>query len=141
MNEGKKDRRDPIRAVKPRNFVAKNAVATTSGAGAHKDKKKAMKQGEVKHKKTEYAEHLEQALKNRIAEDEQEYNKFRVGQKVTYKNIPSVVTAVDYDDDAVKIRSLGKPYPNTGDMETEVDPGWKFLTPERHYNPNSLVNK
>ncbi len=35
-------------APKPRNFVAKNA--TTSGAGAHKDKKKAEKQGDVKHK-------------------------------------------------------------------------------------------
>jgi hypothetical protein len=34
---------------KPRNFVAKNAK--TSGAGAHKDKKKAEKQGDVKHKK------------------------------------------------------------------------------------------
>lgn len=38
---------------KPRNFVAKNAMATTSGAGAHKDKKKASKQGDVKHKKKE----------------------------------------------------------------------------------------
>jgi hypothetical protein len=46
MKEWKKDRKAP---VKPRNFVAKNA--TTSGAGAHKDKKKAAKQGEVKHKK------------------------------------------------------------------------------------------
>jgi hypothetical protein len=36
--------------AKPRNFVAKNAKATTSGAGAHKDKKKAEKQGEFKHK-------------------------------------------------------------------------------------------
>ena len=33
----------------PRNFVAKNAKS--SGAGAHKDKKKAEKQGSVKHKK------------------------------------------------------------------------------------------
>jgi hypothetical protein len=33
---------------KPRNFVAKNAIQ--SGAGAHKDKKKADKQGDVKHK-------------------------------------------------------------------------------------------
>jgi hypothetical protein len=33
----------------PRNFVAKNAK--TGGAGAHKDKKKAEKQGNVKHKK------------------------------------------------------------------------------------------
>jgi len=37
-------------APKPRNFVAKNAI--NSGAGAHKDKKKAMKQGEQKHKKS-----------------------------------------------------------------------------------------
>ncbi len=36
-------------APKPRNFVAKNQK--TSGAGAHKDKKKAEKQGDVKHKK------------------------------------------------------------------------------------------
>lgn len=41
-----------ISSSKPRNFVAKNAKATTSGAGAHKDKKKAEKQGDVKHKKT-----------------------------------------------------------------------------------------
>lgn len=35
---------------KPRNFVAKNAK--TSGAGAHKDKKRAAKQGSDKHKKS-----------------------------------------------------------------------------------------
>jgi hypothetical protein len=35
--------------TKPRNFVAKNAIQ--SGAGAHKDKKKAEKQGDIKHKK------------------------------------------------------------------------------------------
>jgi hypothetical protein len=52
--EGKTQKQE---APKPRNFVAKNAMATTSGAGAHKDKKKAMKQGEVKHKgKVEMAE-------------------------------------------------------------------------------------
>jgi hypothetical protein len=36
-------------APKPRNFVAKNAKM--GGAGQHKDKKKAEKQGDVKHKK------------------------------------------------------------------------------------------
>lgn len=41
---------------KPRNFVAKNAMKTTSGAGAHKDKKKALKQGDVKHKQKQFAE-------------------------------------------------------------------------------------
>jgi hypothetical protein len=40
---------EKIAQTKPRNFVAKNAVKT--GAGAHKDRKKADKQGDVKHKK------------------------------------------------------------------------------------------
>lgn len=40
-----------VKSSTPRNFVAKNAKATTSGAGAHKDKKRAEKQGDVKHKK------------------------------------------------------------------------------------------
>ena len=44
--EGDKDK---VPANKPRNFVAKNAKM--GGAGAHKDKKKAAKQGDVKHKK------------------------------------------------------------------------------------------
>jgi hypothetical protein len=41
-------KQETIPTSKPRNFVAKNA--TTSGAGAHKDKKKAEKQGDTKHK-------------------------------------------------------------------------------------------
>ncbi len=45
LEEGKTQKQE---TPKPRNFVAKNA--TTSGAGAHKDKKKAAKQGDVKHK-------------------------------------------------------------------------------------------
>lgn len=48
--------------AKPRNFVAKNAI--NSGAGAHKDKKKAAKQGDVKHKKKEIAE-ISDELRNR----------------------------------------------------------------------------
>ena len=39
-----------IPASKPRNFVAKNAMKTTSGAGQHRDKKKEQKQGYEKHK-------------------------------------------------------------------------------------------
>ena len=41
--------KDFIPASKPRNFVAKNSK--TAGAGAHKDKKRADKQGDIKHKK------------------------------------------------------------------------------------------
>jgi hypothetical protein len=42
--------KDFIPASKPRNFVAKNSK--TAGAGQHKDKKRAEKQGDVKHKKS-----------------------------------------------------------------------------------------
>ena len=46
--------KDFIPASKPRNFVAKNSK--TAGAGAHKDKKRAEKQGDVKHKNKQYDE-------------------------------------------------------------------------------------
>ena len=46
--------KDIIPASKPRNFVAKNQK--TAGAGAHKDKKRAAKQGDVKHKKQDVDE-------------------------------------------------------------------------------------
>jgi len=44
--------KDFVPASKPRNFVAKNQK--TAGAGAHKDKKKAEKQGDVKHKQKQF---------------------------------------------------------------------------------------
>lgn len=47
---------------KPRNFVAKNAIQ--SGAGAHKDKKKAQKQGDVKHKNKDFAETFTDTVKD-----------------------------------------------------------------------------
>jgi hypothetical protein len=54
-----------IEPPKPRNPVAKNANAGIGGgaAGAHKDKKKAAKQGDVKHKNKEMAEGLPQTLR------------------------------------------------------------------------------
>jgi hypothetical protein len=73
-------------------------------------------------------------------------NDFRVGQKVIYttsngQKFPSIVTAVDFDEDAVKIKSANnKPFPNSGgDIEIVVDPGWKFLTPEPGVDPNSVI--
>jgi DNA repair exonuclease SbcCD ATPase subunit len=50
-----------IDASKPRNFVAKNAKM--GGAGAHKDKKKAQKQGDTKHKQKAVAEEAAQGSK------------------------------------------------------------------------------
>jgi hypothetical protein len=68
--ENKKGVRAVKHTVKPRNPVAKNAMATVGGgaAGAHKDKKKAAKQGEVKHKNKEpaYESKLWAALGRRI---------------------------------------------------------------------------
>ena len=52
-----------------RNFVAKHAKSTTSGAGIHKDKKKAMKRGERKYKNSlTYMEHLENLLWKKLNE-------------------------------------------------------------------------
>jgi hypothetical protein len=63
----KKNKVASIEPSKPRNFVAKNAI--NAGAGAHKDKKKAMKQGDVKHKKLDYAESLELRLAQKLSEE------------------------------------------------------------------------
>ena len=119
---------------KPRNFVAKNAKM--GGAGQHKDKKKAEKQGDVKHKKNPMSNVSEGTPGN----------DFRVGQKVIYtasngQKFPSIVIAVDFDEDAVKIKSANnKPFPNSGgDIEMVVDPGWKFLTSEPRVDPNSII--
>lgn len=124
-----------IPATKPRNFVAKNQQ--TAGAGAHKDKRKAEKQGDVKHKKDRVP--MESVV-------EATGSDFRVGQRVIYttgrgEKFPSIVTAVDFDEDAVKIKSANnKPFPNNGgDIEMVVDPGYKFLTPEPRVDPNSII--
>jgi len=55
--------KDFIPASKPRNFVVKNQK--TAGAGAHKDKKRADKQGDVKHKKP-----YEQGVAERVRDPE-----------------------------------------------------------------------
>ena len=48
---------------KPRNFVAKNA-SLAGKAGQHKDKKKAEKQGDVKHKNKEYSESVAERVRD-----------------------------------------------------------------------------
>jgi len=70
--------------LKPRNFVAKNALS--SGAGKHKDKKKAEKQGDFKHKSREYAESAEiDAFKAAGGEIQQlPYKKPRAKDKTNY---------------------------------------------------------
>ena len=48
--------KDFVPASKPRNFVAKNSK--TAGAGQHKDKKRAEKQGDVKHKAKQFEQNV-----------------------------------------------------------------------------------
>jgi hypothetical protein len=55
--------KDFVPASKPRNFVAKNSK--TAGAGAHKDKKRAEKQGDVKHKQKQFEEDAEQGTNSK----------------------------------------------------------------------------
>jgi hypothetical protein len=102
MNEGKKDRRDPIRTIKARNPVAKNATSAIGGgaAGAHKDKKKAMKQGEVKHKNAEYAEHLELSLRKAVTENFNAEYDDEAG--MADNNLETLKRAVDGIDDVIQ---------------------------------------
>ena len=70
VEENKKGVRAPKRTTKPKNPVAKNAFAAIGGgaAGAHKDKKKAAKQGDTKHKASAYESMLEAALQSALME-------------------------------------------------------------------------
>ena len=55
--------------LEQRNWVAKNASSTTkNAAGAHKDRKKAEKQGDIKHKNKDYFEHLETLFAEKLDE-------------------------------------------------------------------------
>lgn len=64
ISEYKKNRKAPKFNIKPRTGHA----PTQTGAGAHKDKKKAEKQGDFKHKKKEIEESFEQRLARRLDE-------------------------------------------------------------------------
>jgi hypothetical protein len=61
MNEGKRGYKEikhvasPKKPIKKRNPVAHAAQSVAKGSGAHKDKKKADKQGDMKHKKSEFS--------------------------------------------------------------------------------------
>ena len=74
-----------VEPPKPRNFVAKNAINT--GAGAHKDKKKAVKQGDVKHKHKEIAETSEHklSLMLEMASVQSQINELKQSTKDSYK--------------------------------------------------------
>jgi hypothetical protein len=103
MNEGKrgfkvrhKRKVASIEPLKPRNKQNHDVLsAKANAAGPMKDKKKAMKQGDVKHKNKDYAESLEQALRNRLYENEMGAGDFgSAGQS------DAVTPPIDEDDEA-----------------------------------------
>ena len=77
---------------KPRNFVAKNSKMGMGGAGAHKDKKKAMKQGDVKHKKKD----LPESLENRLAKKVQEYIEQGVAEDTIRPNLVAALKGLGF---------------------------------------------
>lgn len=112
-----------IPASKPRNFVVKNQK--TSGAGSHKDKKKAEKQGDVKHKGKQYDEGM--------TEGDKEISRTHKGGIVTKTAQGIKHTKTDYDDEGMGWRGKDKtdfdksPYKKFPilDKDDDMDEGWK----------------
>ena len=90
--------KDFIPASKPRNFVAKNSK--TAGAGQHKDKKRAEKQGDVKHKKP-YDQGVAEGSLNEASSDEAWE---LVGQPVP--EIQQFVKQMGYGDDDQSVAKI-----------------------------------
>lgn len=108
MNEGKKGVRAKkhrvahIEPSKPRNFVAKNAIQ--GGAGIHKDKKKAMKQGDSKHKKN-YAEHLQSMLEIEMLSETRQINETGLDPVRRMKAIQFIVSKTGWERNYVELAS------------------------------------
>jgi hypothetical protein len=118
-------------APKPRNFVAKNAINT--GAGAHKDKKKAAKQGDTKHKnKLEFAEgRLSSSLNTMFEEKFRASLKEAVLRADTQYAMPNVRIHPDLDNSSpykayrYGVAMAGQP---TQDFDPNGPVGQKMIT-------------
>ena len=131
MNEGKKDRRDPIRTKKTKPAVG-NPIAVAhqktggSKAGAHKDKKAAEKKGDVKHKKS-YTESLQEMTNAEIS-------KIRADAESHAKK------SIDKQSDARIAAKKNPPKEKSfmqkvGDKQIAMAKGaWKGLTQESEHN-------
>jgi hypothetical protein len=102
-----------IPVSKPRNFVAKNQK--TAGAGAHKDKKRAEKQGDVKHKAKQFAEGDDPwGDQGRFAGDAKAniggttLKKIQSGDTVSYFGEKAKVVDVNHSDNFARISANSK---------------------------------
>lgn len=112
-----------IPTSKPRNFVAKNQK--TGGAGAHKDKKKAAKQGDQKHKGRQFNESEEtrnqSSIQKEISQLEKQIDTVRSATSKA-KNITREVKYFDFTDIIVRIKSLAEEAGvDMSDFESRVD--------------------
>ena len=118
-----------IEPTKPRNFVAKNAKM--GGAGAHKDKKKAQKQGDVKHKGKEISEGisygqmgpaLAQQLLAAYKETSQGVEQYRdkEGAEKIYNALKQVAKE---NNGGQYLRSLMNSASNSAHMDFDTNPG------------------
>ena len=89
-----------IPATKPRNFVAKNQK--TAGAGAHKDKKKAEKQGDLKHKNKQFEQGVAEGL-NELSNEKLAQYKKAAGDQATAAD-----KAGDYDKGHKRFKGIVK---------------------------------
>lgn len=115
--------KDFIPSSKPRNFVVKNQK--TSGAGVHKDKKKAQKQGDQKHKGRQFNEAEEvrdpKSIQQEINELEKQIDIVRDATNKA-KNITREVKYFDFTDIVVRIQMLAeKAGVDMSDFESKVD--------------------
>lgn len=101
--------KDFIPASKPRNPVVRQQQ--TSGAGAHKDKKRAAKQGDVKHKNKQFTEAAEvrtqQTIQKEINELDKRIDVIRDAANRA-KKITTEVKYFDFVDIIVRVQQLAE---------------------------------
>ncbi len=132
-------------APKPRNFVAKNAKM--GGAGQHKDKKKAEKQGDVKHKKPFMEDHEVSMASNELKSihanarkllalvqqygergDLEAWQQSKITKAADYLN--AVLQSIGGEHDALGEVSLGDYRKKAGMQKAQSQMGAMFGKPE-----------
>jgi hypothetical protein len=110
--------KDFIPASKPRNFVVKNQK--TAGAGAHKDKKRAEKQGDVKHKQKQFEQGVAEGLPQTLRKVVPGYAKREIDKKMDAEKFGK--TDVDRDANYYRYKKIQDKLKEQGMAERVRDP-------------------
>lgn len=100
LSEAKKDNKS-VKSKKPRNFIAKNAIM--GGAGIHKDKKKAEKQGDTKHKNKVFAEEGGEINISELEKKFAELEKRKEILRSAVEEARGITKDIKYDDTVMSI--------------------------------------